>query len=638
MPKIPTDTRSVNPNLVVGYRTPKSYVKAEKYAFKAAEKGHERQMQQFENDRIARTINFVGNLTQTAIDFTDKLIQNEAARQLSNAEVIVDQEFNNVKTDLANNPYEQKDVIGAEGIGPGTPKAEAQPQRWILRHDKVWGEAKQKIKDEVLKTLTNPRAKKLFEMRYEGVANNFGRELQNDARTIMRNQQKVDSNNNIEYWVSKGRMDKVNELLAAGRATGLYKPEEIDTIADNARTAIGYVNAKKEAVNRYNIGGFDAAHSYLMSNETPENLTTVNRDRIIKEIKTEDEYIKAQREDAETRQTEQLMNDFTMRYTKPDNDVKTLQGLREDVRQSALPYDKKASFIKKIDTDVESLLGGEKDKSKWEITDPDTEAKVVDYIRNPDYSKEQKAALIKKYHGKGLSTDDTNKYYGQIGWPESEKTPGKVESDNNTLKQLQPLITDPTVHESTKRNALNDALIKGTLSPTDYRTLESRSRVTSDSPAEKIAYDKADAAYNAKWIDDKQMIDFKQAILKKISTTDYTEEGIRQLADNMLMQMSDKYADAIMEESGLPWNPFWWGKEREQEAIQKYIAEHPPEKKQTQSGSIDDFIIMTGVNKEDVKTVKDTSGNQVFQAKGNYFEFINGTWHVLQNNKWIPVR
>jgi len=234
--KIPEDTRSFTPNLVVGYRRPRSTIEAEKYAFKAAEKGHERQMASYENDRIARTINFVGNLTQTAIAFADKLIENEAARQLSNAEVTIDQRFYDIKKDLADNPYEQQEVIGAGGIASGAQG----PKKLILRHEKVWSEAKEKIKDEVLKDLTNPRAKKIFEARYEKVAQEFGHELQNDARSIMMKQQKVDLNNNIEYWISKGRMDKVDELLSAGRVTGLYNPEEIDKIADYARTAIAY--------------------------------------------------------------------------------------------------------------------------------------------------------------------------------------------------------------------------------------------------------------------------------------------------------------------------------------------------------------------------------------------------------------
>lgn len=325
--KIPTDPRTVQPSSETTFKRPRSTIESEKYALQAAEKGYERQMAGYESDRIARTINFVGNLTQTAVQFADKLIENEAARQLSNAEVAIDQKFYDVKKDLADNPYEQQEVIGAGGIAPGAQG----PQKLILRHEKVWGEAKTRIKDEVLKDLTNPRAKKVFETRYEKVAQDFGHELQNDARKIMRVQQKVDLNNNIQYWISKGKMNKVNELLSAGRVTGLYNPEEIDTIADNARSAIAYGITKSVASSlpfeqsMEFLNSPDAINKLLEKNGVSgADLTEEKRNEIIKELEDDLNNKLAKEEKAKKEYISKTNNDFVKKFAT-DYDLKELK-------------------------------------------------------------------------------------------------------------------------------------------------------------------------------------------------------------------------------------------------------------------------------------------------------------------------
>lgn len=423
--KIPEDPRKVSPDLVVGYRRPRSTLEAERYKLKAAEKGHEaqqlaheRQMQAFESDRVARTINFVGNLTEAGIKFADQLIQNEAARQLENAEVLVDQGFNDVKLDLFNNPYEQEEA----GIAP--PGAEKPPQRVVLRHDKVWEEAKDKIKEDVLETLTNPRAKKAFETWYEGESQKFGQELQWNARTIMKTQQKVDSNNNIEYWISKGRIDKVNELLAAGRVTGLYDPAEIDKIGDSARGTIAYNIAKGAARSL----GYENGIKFLNSPEmgtilkkqglNPEDLTGEMRDKIEKELLADFNNMLAENEKAKKEYTHKTNDDFVTKLATGYD----LGKLKKEVLTSHLdPIGQggKQWWIDKIDAKLKADVKAiDTEENQNYIDDQDKKATLDRLIlqdkKDEAYNYLMNNAGADKDGNPGISLDDVDGYKKDI--------------------------------------------------------------------------------------------------------------------------------------------------------------------------------------------------------------------------------
>lgn len=264
MPRIPEYQRRINPNYATGYRRPRSTIEAEKYRQKAQEIAHERTIQSIKDQRTSQLINFVGDLTEAGGQYFNQLMENEAARQLTNAEVMVNKSFDDIANDLEDNPYEEKIITGT----PNQPGVKTQE----LRHYSVWKEQEEKIKNDVLQTITNPRAKEIFEQRYQNMAYEFGKALQDDARSRMKQQQRVDLLNNMEYWTQKGNMKKVNEYLSAGQAMGLFTPEELDKLKDTSERTIKYNRTYSQAFGVLQARGLEEARKYLYSDQVPEGL------------------------------------------------------------------------------------------------------------------------------------------------------------------------------------------------------------------------------------------------------------------------------------------------------------------------------------------------------------------------------
>jgi len=647
--KIPEDTRSVNPDLVVGYRRPRSTIEAEKYAFKAAEKGHERQMQQFENDRIARTINFVGNLTKAGGEFVNKLIENEAARQVENAEVMVDKGFYDIKKDLADNPYEQQDVIGAGGIAPGFKG----PQTMILRHDKVWGEAKEKIKDEVLKTLTNPRAKKLFETRYEGIAQKFGQELQNDARTIMRNQQKVDSNNNIEYWVSKGRMDKVNELIAAGRATGLYKPEEIDTITDNARTAIAYGITKSVASSL----PFEQSIQFLNSPEQINKLLEKNglsgsdfteetKNKIEEELQEDHDFALAKVAEAEKQHQEQLDNQALEAVM---TDKATFADFREGGRFAGLERDRKEHYYNVLLKDSEEAAPennegalylealDDYDAGKLVLKDLQESGKYYD-LTTP-HNEKLRGMLRKK---KEDAMEDLKKAREDA----EKKKEIAIKSDDATIDKIISMEIDPDIEAKELRNFIFDARSEGLLNKTDFKMYIDRVSKKKPNIVLKESLDTIDSHFKDEQEDaeskekielEKEKIQLKKYIAEQAEKNDWTDEQILQAIDNNLNPRKRKFVSKILDKMSFG---------RLGESEEEYQARMAKEGKtfgvkgetapiQTVSN---DFMKFKGEKPETIRV--NNEGIKAYLLKGIWYAFIDNKWKQFNKAKgqWVETK
>jgi hypothetical protein len=639
--KVPTEKRQVTLQFEIGYRKPRSTTEAEKYRFKAAEVAHERTIESLESQREISSIYFAGDLLKSSLQIAQNIVKAKEAVEFTKAET----EARKALDDLwlrYTSPREEYVSPAEQELGK---EPEPRPSH------ETWGEKfqsdRESIKESTLEKMKSPGAKEEFSLRYERLANATAIKLEDEAQTRTIYALRAEALENYDYAVADNDFFRVKEIVYRDVNLGLFNAVEGKTLIDGARKRIAYNVAKKAAYSMPYEKGMTFVDSPEMGEVLkkygldPKDLTEEMRDKLLEEIKTEYEYRKAQVKEARKLEIDRINSEFFQRYTEPNIPVGELKKLREDIRKSYLPWKDKEKWVNSIDKDIEDILKeeDEEDETRWEITKPEIDAKVVDYITKPEPSKEQKAKFIKKYHGAGLSTGDVNKYLKQIGWPEEEKSK-KPGSEPQTLIELTDLVLDPTVDYYTKNKAIRDATIEKKVTPVDARTLDSRAKSRSVTWYEDLANEKGNAAYNQGWIDDKQLANYKKALLEEISTGEYTEKGVLNLADNLLMQYSKDYAGAVLREAeGFKWKPLRWREKREQEEIERYIAEHPPERKPNiEPGSIDDFMMLTGVDKEEVEVTQDSQGNEVLLVRGDYFGFMEGAWYMLGTDGWMPMR
>jgi len=555
MPKIPEYIPSIHPDYTVEFRKPRSTIEAEKYRQKAQEKGFERTIQGYEDQRTAQAISFIGDITQKGLQFADQLIENEAARQLTNAEVMVNKRFDGIAVDLENNPYEEKVLTGT----PEHPGVVTQE----LRHYSVWSEAEDRIKQEVLETITNPRAKKIFEDRYQKIAYEFGKALQTDARHKMRVQQRVDLMDNLEYWTQKGNMKKVNEYLSAGKAGGLLAPDEIDNIRDQSKHTIDYNGLRAEAYNTLYQKGEEDAVKHIRSSKDYE-LSFDDRKKLEKLIRTEVEIAKkAEAERHKAARTQQNVTAAQMYAEGKDSEL--WDALEKETKPGGAFSDLEGGDITKYLNMIESRPKPEEPEekpSRCEVTEPEIEAKVSTYVNDPEKSQEQKARYIKRYHGEGLSTDDVNKYLDRIGWeerikPKKEEEKSPYETTNPVVEaELLKMWYDPDTHDDAVGQYLDKYHGEG-LSNSDFLKYSEDLKKRTTDIIEDVATKETEKYFEdkVKETDDpdekRELNNEKAKAMKKLKKEydekpDLTDEQKQQIKDNVLDPYKNSDASALL--------------------------------------------------------------------------------------------
>lgn len=170
------------------------------------------------------------------------------------------------------------------------------------------------------------------------------------------------------------------------------------------------------------------------------------------------------------------------------------------------------------------------------------------------------------------------------------------------------------------------------LSSPDAQSLMKQARTQEKSYAVETALDTFETCLDNGIITPAQYVNVVKRFNDEVSKGEYTEDGIFTLAENELVKISKEYLKQAADKNLL------WGRGR---ATEKYIEEHPPEKKKVKikEGSATDFE--SYFNKKPVQTHTYENGEEAHTIDGEiWYRKINGVWHKSnpKTNKYEPYK
>jgi len=221
------------------------------------------------------------------------------------------------------------------------------------------------------------------------------------------------------------------------------------------------------------------------------------------------------------------------------------------------------------------------------------------------------------------------------------KNPNEV-TDSGALLEAVTMAMDPgkNIPETEKHirdNTGADENGNPRLSVKDAPNLIKLARQLKEDYYLKAAGNRFENALADELIDDKQYVELTTQFIQKVATGEYTEDGIVQLAENMLVQASEDYAKQLFKETkGYRWR---WSESKQEAERARYIAEHRPETIQAAPGSVEDFQLT--YEKKPKETTYTSQGNEVqvveYSGKDRYFSKIGGIWHFLNEDSLWQV-
>lgn len=294
----------------------------------------------------ARTLSFIGDITQGVLNVANRILQTQEAVEVMNAETEVAKRFDELLLSFQN-PED--------------------PVHWSEYGEK-WKEVRESTKADVMEGMKLPGSKKEFERRYERMANERETQLQFDVYKQQASEMRADFDRDYNYWVEKGNFNKVKEYIAGADAGDLLIPGEADELLNKAKRDIAYSQTFQKAMTYRTI---EEARKYIFSEDVPEGLLYDDRKSIFEDLKSYHESIQAEQVQELERVRTQMQGEILQKYAV--GNVKELRQLRAQVLAlKILPpvgTHSQKWWVDEIDTKIKTYLDA---TSKGE-TDPNTQ-------------------------------------------------------------------------------------------------------------------------------------------------------------------------------------------------------------------------------------------------------------------------
>ena len=576
------------------FRRPASTAKAEKYR------------------RQARDIAFVGNVAGQLISMTDKMVEARAQDQYATAITNATEELNNLELKYAQDPD-------------------------YATHTERYQQDTEGIRSDILETLENDRAQKYFndwwdahEESYRiGIAKNA---FLAEARHMRYRLEKVNLPKAAQGNNSEGQAEvAVKSLIAGAYAAGHLAQEEREQLQDYWLHQIDVNEVTKTTQDLLYNEGVESAQKFLAADN---KLYPEERKSLATEIDARAKALDADARKKREIEIEAIHEDLVHKYYDYDGNKISASDLIEHIKASDLPATDKKSWIDKV---LKGIEEPKEEKSRYEVTDPEIEAKVLTYTNRKDKTPDEKELYIMKRLGKGLSNDDVNKYLAKIG-KEGVAKAGKTANELTdpdlymaTLKKIvDPKVTLEEVNRDIRENLGADESGNPGLSAESGERLMSWNKEHKKDPVRKQGLQLFTDAYKKGYLDSNELADITEDWQLQIETGDYTAENKIKLAEQMIDKLNEEYLEDRMR---------GWSKKKEAEEYRAEIGRDLAVGRGELPG-LDEYIKYVG--SQPVKTGKDDEGNIIFSDGETGYRYNVGLerleYYDMEKGKWRKVK
>ena len=576
------------------FRRPVSTTRAEKY------------------QRQARDIAFMGDVGSQLLNITDRMVEARAQDQYATGITNAVEQLNNLELNYAQDPD-------------------------YTTHVERYQQDTEGIRSDILETMQGvPRAQKYFNEWWDaheesyriGIATNA---MKAEARH-MRYRLDVNLSKVVKSDNSEGQAEvAVRSLIAGALAAGHLTQEGNEQLLSESLHAIDVNEVTKTTQNLLYNEGVDSAQKFLAADN---KLYADERKALSTEIDARAKALDADARKKREIEIEAIHEDLVHKYYDYDGNKISASDLIEHIKASDLPATDKKSWIDKV---LKGIEEPKEEKSRYEVTDPEIEAKVLTYTNRKDKTPDEKELYIMKRLGKGLSNDDVNKYLAKIG-KEGVAKAGKTANELTdpdlymaTLKKIvDPKVTLEEVNRDIRENLGADESGNPGLSAESGERLMSWNKEHKKDPVRKQGLQLFTDAYKKGYLDSNELADITEDWQLQIETGDYTAENKIKLAEQMIDKLNEEYLEDRMK---------GWSKKKEAEEYRAEIGRDLAVGRGELPG-LDEYIKYVG--SQPVKTGKDDEGNIIFSDGETGYRYNVGLerleYYDMEKGKWRKVK
>ena len=424
-------------------------------------------------------------------------------------------------------------------------------------------------------------SKKAYKKMFDESMVTWRKDVMWNANTIGNDLMRVHYNDDCNILERLGNKKELEIRIQEGLNQGVVTPANAAIDKKERFHRIDFRETETKVLNILHTEGPVPAVKYLYSDEVPESIITDDILRLRNRIKSELDMIQAEKAQELERLRTELQKEIVQTYST--GDVTELRKLRGQILNlKILPpvgTHSQKWWVDEIDTKIKTYLDA---MSKGE-TDPNTQYNPVIY-----------ADMLR------VAYDDT------LSFAEKEE---RIMSNMGADAQGNPRLR----------------------AKEDVPTLKGIARAEKSFTV-KMAFKSFDLALTNEIITPIEFIDIAIEFNKAVESGDFTEEGLRQEAKNLLVKVSEGYLKEELDKNVLPFK---------KKKTREYIEEHPPEKRpikekpKPEPGSPKDFESFFNITEYESKYYEDV-GLWIYTDGKRLYSMINGKWHTKgpEDEEW----